>query len=284
MEEIRNIFTKKLNFVGSTGKRSVYITLIKGEKNCLVDTGTADNFDNIISFCQENGVSITDLDVIINTHCHPDHIGSNYLFKKANPNIIFYAHSLAVPFIENIEKQYNERPIPGFFNLISNSNPVDIILDDGDIIDIGIKLKVIHTPGHSKGSISIFIPEKSVLITGDTIPEKKGLPIYEDINELKQSFMKLKETEANYAISSFDGYCNNIVDVVNSNGEKLIHNVDQLVKKYLTQYKIDNLDKIDDHRLEDIAIFVLNNVKINIKPSRNIKKSIENHIINSVTN
>jgi len=279
MKVMRDFFIKKLYFIGSTGKRFVYITLIKGNKNCLVDTGTANNFDDIKSFCEEEGVQINNLDIIINTHCHPDHIGSNYLFKKANPKIIIYAHRLAKPYIEDIKKQYKERPVPGFFNLISNSIKVDKVLEDGDIIDIGTQLKIIHTPGHSKGSISIFIPEKDVLIIGDVVPERRNIPIYEDVNELKKSFLKLKETGAKHVISSFDGYCNNISDVV-KNGEKLISKVDQYVKEYFKKSEIHNINNVDDTILTEIVIFVLNRLELKIKPTANITKSIKSHIMN----
>jgi len=283
MKAIRDFFIKKLYFTGSTGKRFVHVTLIKGSKNCLIDTGTANNFDDIKSFCEEEGVKINDIDIIINTHCHPDHIGCNYLFKKANPGIIIYAHPLAKPYIENIEKQYKVRPIPGFFNLISNSIKVDKLLEDGDIIDIGMELKIIHTPGHSKGSISIFIPEKDVLIIGDVVPERQGIPIYENVNEIKKSFLKLKETGAEHVISSFDGYCKNISDVV-KNGEKLINKVDQYVKEYFEKSDIRNINNVDDSVLEEAVIFVFNRLGFKLKPTGNVTKSIKSHIMNYLSN
>ena len=68
MEIVEDIFIKKLLFKLGTGdnqfERSVYLTLIRGRKNCLIDTGTADNFDNIVNFCRENGVTVADLDLI----------------------------------------------------------------------------------------------------------------------------------------------------------------------------------------------------------------------------
>jgi len=205
------------------------------------------------------------------------------LFKKINPNIIFYAHHLAKPYIEDIEKQFKVRPIPGFFNLISNSTKVDKSLEDGDIIDIGMELRIIHTPGHSKGSISIFVPEKDILIIGDVVPEKQDIPIYEDVNELKKSFLKLKETGAKYVISAFDGNCINISDVV-KNGERLIGKVDKYVNEYFEKSEIRNINNVNDSVLEEIVIFVLNELRLKIKPTCNITKSIKSHIINHFCN
>ena len=214
MRVTEDIFVKKLYFTLGTKKRSVYVTLIKGNKNCLIDTGTAQNFKDIVNFCKENGVAINNLDIIINTHCHADHIGSNYLFKKANTKVILCAHHLAKPYIEDIKKQYKKRPVPGFFDLVSGPVKIDRSLKDQDIVDVGTELKILHTPGHSKGSISIFIPEKDVLIIGDAVPGRRDVPIYENVNELKESFAKLRKIPVKHVISSFDGYCKGISDVV----------------------------------------------------------------------
>jgi len=281
MKVTEEVFLKKLYFTLGASKRSVYVTLIKGDKNCLIDTGTAKNFNGIKNFCEENGVQINNLDIIINTHCHPDHIGSNYLFKKANPKIILYAHLLAKPYIEDIEKQYKERPVPGFFNLISGSVKVDQLLKDGDIVDVGMELRIIHTPGHSKDLISIFIPEKDVLIIGDAVPGKGDVPIYENVNILKKSFLRIQGISAKHLISSFDGYCSDISKVINR-GEELIDKIDKYVKEYLDKFKIHKKDvKIEDLNLEEICIFVLRKLGFKgHKPINIVIESIKSHVIN----
>ena len=53
----------------------------------MIDIGTSRNFKDIVKFCEGNGAKTSDLDMIINTHCHPDHIGSDYLFKNNNLKI-----------------------------------------------------------------------------------------------------------------------------------------------------------------------------------------------------
>jgi len=281
MKVTEEIFIKKLYFTLGTSKRSVYVTLIKGNKNCLIDTGTANNFNDIKIFCEEKGVQINNLDIIINTHCHADHIGSNYLFKKANPKIILYAHHLAKPYIEDIEKQYKERPVPGFFNLVSGPAKVDKLLKDGDIVDVGMELRIIHTPGHSKGSISIFIPEKDILISGDAIPGKRDVPIYENVNILKKSFLKMQETSAKHVISSFDGYCSDISKVINS-GKVLVDKIDKYVKEYLDKFEVHKKDvKMEDLNLEEICSFVLKKLGFEgHKPTTIVIESIKSHLVN----
>jgi len=263
MEITENIFIKKVFFTLGTEKRFVYVTLIKGKVNCLIDTGTAQNFKDIANFCKENGVAISDLNMIINTHCHPDHIGSNYLF------------------IEDIKKQYKERPVPGFFDLIAGPVKIERSLKDQDIVDIGMELKILHTPGHSNGSISIFIPERDVLITGDAVPGKRDIPIYENVNELKESFAKLRKVPAKHVISSFDGYCKGISDVVTT-GEELIDKIDKYIKEYLKKIEIYRKNiKIEDLNLEEICNFVLKKLGFNDHaPIHIIVESIKSHVMN----
>lgn len=53
-------------------------------------------------------------------------------------------------------------------------------------------MEVFHTPGHSKGSISLFSKESGVLFAGDAIPQWNDLPIYDDVIVSVKSINKLK--------------------------------------------------------------------------------------------
>ena len=264
-------------------ERSVYLALIKGRKNCLIDTGTAGNFSDIVNFCRENGVTVADLDLIINTHCHPDHIGANLLFKKANPGITFCAHRLARPYIEDIERQYRERPVPGFVNLVSGSTEVDCLLEDCDTIDIGLELRIFHTPGHSAGSISVFIPDREVLIIGDAVPGRRDVPIYENLGLLKSSLLKLQKTAAKHVVSAFDGYCQGISEVVKG-GMELIDRVDRYVREYFHEVEADTKElKIEDLKLNEICSFVLEKLGFKgLPPLPIIVTSIKSHVIDYI--
>ena len=68
------------------------IVLILGynyDSNCylidnkiLVDTGAGENKDYLFAKLRENGVEPEDIELVVNTHCHFDHIGGNHFFKK----------------------------------------------------------------------------------------------------------------------------------------------------------------------------------------------------------
>jgi len=100
--------------------------------------------------------------LILNTHGHIDHIGANKDIKEKF-NIPLYLHSADSPMLENV--QQSEMAI---FLGAMDSPPPDNLLNDGDKIKIGkSSLRVIHTPGHSPGSVS-FLGD-GFLLSGDTL-------------------------------------------------------------------------------------------------------------------
>jgi hydroxyacylglutathione hydrolase len=99
---------------------------------------------------------------IVNTHGHPDHTGGNRAIKEAT-NAPILIHEYDAPMLTNPTGNLL-RP----FRLHTISPPADKTLQEGNIIQIGkITLKVLHTPGHSKGSISLL--GSDVVFTGDTL-------------------------------------------------------------------------------------------------------------------
>ncbi len=95
---------------------------------------------------------------------------------------------------ENIEIQVKERPVPGFFNLVDQSVKIDELLKHGDEIkaDEDVTLRIIHSPGHSKGSINILFKEDKILFTADSVPLKNDIPNYDNFNELMNSLNMIR--------------------------------------------------------------------------------------------
>ena len=100
--------------------------------------------------------------LILNTHGHMDHIGANKDIKEKF-NIPLYIHSADSPMLDNV--QQSEMAI--CLGAVESPSP-DHLLNDGDKIKIGESfLRVIHTPGHSPGSVS-FLGD-GFLLSGDTL-------------------------------------------------------------------------------------------------------------------
>lgn len=173
--------------------RFVYAYLVIGDQVCLVDTGAAGYHHGVVDALAALGKSVGDVDWVVNTHEHPDHIGGNAFFQEAaQPR--FACHTAAVRWIENLESQFQERPIHAFYT-VAGDTPVRITdpLEDGASIDLGagVTLEVIWTPGHSPGSIALFCPQEGVLITADTVPPTGGLPLYADADQVRASLRRL---------------------------------------------------------------------------------------------
>ena len=170
----------------------IFIIGFNYDSNCylinihiLVDTGAGHNKDYLFSKLRENGVEPEDIDLIVNTHCHFDHIGGNHFF----PNAKVAVHKYDAMSMKNKDTLGTSMSA---FGQEDNSR-VDIKLDDGDEIE---EFKVIHTPGHTKGGICLFDGEN--LISGDTIFAGGGvgrMDIGGDYQDMKNSVEKLLELD-----------------------------------------------------------------------------------------
>ena len=104
-----------------------------------------------------------DLKYIYLTHCHGDHIGgvSELQSKKGGKILIhrFDAEGLTNPDIS----------LTNYLGIDASFEP-DSRLNDGDLLHLGnLELRVIHTPGHTKGGTSLYCKKEGFLISGDTL-------------------------------------------------------------------------------------------------------------------
>ena len=120
----------------------------------------ANNLDKIKEFVESLNIK---LKYIILTHCHADHINGIKELKRVYPHIKILIHELDA---DGLVK--NEVNLSNYLEVESNFIGADVVLKNGDIVTVGdLKLKVIHTPGHTAGSISILAQD--ALFSGDTL-------------------------------------------------------------------------------------------------------------------
>lgn len=99
---------------------------------------------------------------IINTHGHVDHVGANAQVKSAT-NAEILIHEKDAPMLTN-----PARNLAILSPVVIRQVPADRTLKEGDEIEFGeIKMEVIHTPGHTPGSISLKTDK--IIFTGDTL-------------------------------------------------------------------------------------------------------------------
>ena len=174
--------------------RFVYSYILLGEKVCLIDTGVWGTAPLLQDYLNQIGRSPDEISMVLLTHAHPDHIGGCLAIKKAS-SALFYAHPADKPWIEDVERQYRERPILNFFELVEGPVVVNQELKEGDTIswDKGKTIRVLETPGHSPGSISFFDEEEGALFTGDAVPAAGHFPSTSTPRPLSESIQKLQK-------------------------------------------------------------------------------------------
>ncbi|MFC1644204.1 MBL fold metallo-hydrolase [Candidatus Omnitrophota bacterium] len=122
-------------------------------RGMLIDPGAYD--DEIVAYIKDNGI---DMVCILNTHGHADHIAGDAAFGL--PVMI---HELDEPCLRNSARN--------LFSFLEGEVPavtVKKLLKGGDVVDLGaLKLEIIHTPGHTPGSISVKCGD--MLFSGDVL-------------------------------------------------------------------------------------------------------------------
>ncbi|MFO8056383.1 MAG: MBL fold metallo-hydrolase [bacterium] len=125
----------------------------------VVDPGG--DVESILHLLKEDELS---LKYIIDTHVHFDHIGGNAGLKKATgaPLLIHPKEKDMLSGMSSLAEQWGIDFEP--------SPPPDDFLEEGDQVELGsLKLKVLHTPGHSPGGISLKIEDMPMVIVGDCL-------------------------------------------------------------------------------------------------------------------
>ncbi len=186
----------KLDFqVTPTVQRYVWLYLIEGQEGCyLIDAGVAGAETVVEARLHTLGRDLADLKGIFLTHAHPDHMGGAAALREKSGCTV-YASAGEQPWIEDVDLQFRERPIPNFYTLAGHSVPVDQILTHGDRVSLepGLILEVVGTPGHSADELSYRLPKARCIFTGDAIPVLGDIPIWVHREDARQSLLRLRD-------------------------------------------------------------------------------------------
>jgi glyoxylase-like metal-dependent hydrolase (beta-lactamase superfamily II) len=198
MEVSERFHALKINFKipispDKTIDRFVYVYLVFGDKITLIDSGVLGSDSLIFDYFKKAGRDPKEISTLILSHSHPDHLGGARAIREFTGCVV-YAHEAEKHWIEDTERQREERPVPGFSTLVGGPVSVDRLLADGQILTLAEKMpcRVIHTPGHSPGSIALYFEKERLLFSGDAVPLPGDLPIYENLADCVSSIHKLK--------------------------------------------------------------------------------------------
>ena len=153
---------------------NVYL-LNSGNSLTLVDSGLGREADLIIAQIQDAGYALSSLHTIVLTHAHGDHTGGAAELARCTGARVL-THREEAPYIEMT------KPLPtaslfqrvmlwlGDKIMLKNSPcRVDRHLEDGDTVEALGGMQVIHTPGHTPGSICLYHAERKILFCGDAL-------------------------------------------------------------------------------------------------------------------
>ena len=143
------------------------------ERDLLIDSGSG-----LVSLCEQVASVRSGRILAVATHCHFDHIGSHHEFGERA------VHAREAQYLEEPDREavliepyatvemFSALP-PGGYDQGEYAilpAPATQIVEDGDILDLGDRhLEVIHTPGHSPGSIALWEAATATLFSGDTV-------------------------------------------------------------------------------------------------------------------
>ena len=172
---------------GGVGHTELY--LLEGERLAVVDTCTAPDPARYISPTLQNiGRSLADVDLIINSHGHYDHVGGNESVLDAAPECEILIHPADREIAEDPDRQFETLQGPALELLglqdqmeagreemhryMGRPPKISSFINDGDVIDLGrgIELRVLHTPGHSAGCVSLYWEREGIVLSCDSAP------------------------------------------------------------------------------------------------------------------
>jgi glyoxylase-like metal-dependent hydrolase (beta-lactamase superfamily II) len=175
--------------------------LITGPTNILIDPGHARLFDHVANGLGQLGLGLDDIGLVICTHAHYDHLEAVQFLKRHKA--LFAIHEQEWESIKSRQETIG----------LSTPNNLDFFtpdffLKEGDLKVGDLTLEVLHTPGHSPGSVSIYWPKRKALFAGDLIFQgsigRTDLPGGNG-SEMKESIRRLTKMDIEWVLPGHMG-------------------------------------------------------------------------------
>lgn len=139
----------------------------------LIDSGYAGSSGRIAAALAGRGLALTDLARLVCTHGHPDHAGSARELAELGVEVLI--HPADAEGMRSNWRAALRHPSRGRI-FAAMTPPLEAFspLSDGDMLPVLGGLEVIHTPGHTPGSVCLYSARDRVLFTGDVLERRLG--------------------------------------------------------------------------------------------------------------
>lgn len=135
---------------------------IDGPSRVLIDPGHRALFDHVDLGLKELGLKTDDIDLIVCTHAHPDHLESVQLFREKST--LFTLGKIEWQWAATIG-----RDMSAAYGVDIEAIAPDFFLQEGTLSLDGLEMQIYLTPGHSPGSVCLYWSAQKALFTGDLV-------------------------------------------------------------------------------------------------------------------
>ena len=182
--------------------------LIAEDELTLIDAGLAGSGRVLRRYLKRIGRSQAEITRIVCTHSHPDHIGGVREIAFGHETEVLM-HPADAARLRIRWRDLVARPTPSTFVALITRGPEDAKpIADGDVIPVLGGLRVIHTPGHTPGSVCLYEPSLRMLFVGDVLQVLKGRLAFasqffsDDMALAKRSIAKLAALDVEVIVFS----------------------------------------------------------------------------------
>lgn len=156
------------------------VLLLLEDRITVIDAGWRGSGRRVLNTLAQLGRGSNEIGHIISTHYHLDHVGGiAHLQQRSGGRVA--AHECEIPYLQDTNLPNPlQNPVIGWLVspllalLRPDRFPVDLPLQDGSRLDILGGLEIVHSPGHTPGSISLHFPEPGLLMVGDALEYRRG--------------------------------------------------------------------------------------------------------------
>jgi glyoxylase-like metal-dependent hydrolase (beta-lactamase superfamily II) len=173
----------------------------------LIDCGYSGSMPRISKAIEVVGRSMAELARVVCTHGHPDHAGgARELALAGVPILIHPADGARLSTTWRDALRHPSRG--GIFAAMTPQPPETVPIDDGDVLPILGGLEVVHTPGHTPGSVCLYGRRDRVLFVGDTLQRRFGTVSFasslysDDIATARRSVQRLASLDVSTVVFS----------------------------------------------------------------------------------